>query len=818
MAYYNGKKVLFSSKVIVVEPDLIIEASCTYTEGVITDITFETTFEEIISAINKGKKVLLELKNTEGKSVYIPLTSIDETTIVFTMLISEETILTIKYSSDGSVSLTTTNKIDNFGSCKKTSADYPTVGAVGDYVKSVMPTITLDDYLKNPSTLIHETGKEFYTEPKASVSNPFYCSAGDNIKATLSNYKGNFAVFVTYDKNDNIVTFIGSNNDEGFRTLIEINHTFTSDERYFRIGGVTDQKDNYSLTYTSADNKWQNYDTDFAEQSKKTDNVERQVFSLYGADYELGYLRTAGSFVALASYRTTKPIFVKAGTVIKYRLKHGSSAPIIALYEDIAATQLVVVTVKTDEETEVEQPCVVMGSTEVAEGEYKVPKDGYIRFVYIPSYTDGYVRFTDTIPDNVKQYVDDSIKTYSDENTGSDNTELYVDSKIERLGFSLYGADYEQGFINAYGVFKANSIYRATNPIFVKAGTTLKYNLQHGTAAPIIAFYENSNTSKDSYNAEKSVIGIAGVTEGIYTAPSDGYVRFVELVSHTDGYVWFEDAIFDYVDNGIRQCIDSNALKMNILCLGDSILGNDGQIVEYVAEFTGANVINGAFGGTSVSPRASTTDKYYPLDGENLITALTTPDFESQNEVKSKHTATVQSRIEMLETLDMSSIDLIILGWGTNDYTQGKTIEDISQSLSLCIDMLQTKYPAIRILVLTNTWRFWSIDDEAGNKVYKDSDSMIYNVSTGKEIAEGIEETCKNKRISVLNSYQNMPVSLANAPTYFDSVATATGDDDSQSGVEIPIGSGKYYSGVHFNKTGNEMYAHIIAGKIRSMY
>jgi hypothetical protein len=104
-------------------------------------------------------------------------------------------------------------------------------------------------------------------------------------------------------------------------------------------------------------------------------------------------------------------------------------------------------------------------------------------------------------------------------------------------------------------------------------------------------------------------------------------VRLGELISHTDGYVWFEDAIFDYVDDGIRQCVDSNALKMNILCLGDSILGNDGEIVEYLSEFTGANVINGAFGGTSVSPRTSTTDKYYPLDGENLITASDCPVF-----------------------------------------------------------------------------------------------------------------------------------------------------------------------------------------------
>jgi hypothetical protein len=45
-----------------------------------------------------------------------------------------------------------------------------------------------------------------------------------------------------------------------------------------------------------------------------------------------------------------------------------------------------------------------------------------------------------------------------------------MNNKVERLGFSLDGADYEQGYIVAAGKFKANSLYRTTKPIFVEKG------------------------------------------------------------------------------------------------------------------------------------------------------------------------------------------------------------------------------------------------------------------------------------------------------------------------------------------------------------
>lgn len=385
-------------------------------------------------------------------------------------------------------------------------------------------------------------------------------------------------------------------------------------------------------------------------------------------------------------------------------------------------------------------------------------------------------------------------------------------AQIEKNLFTLKESiGYPHTFIQATGALKTRADYNfiVTKLLPVSAGQTIAYKIYHTQALPIVALYNSATISAASYIG--NVTGIRGWREGTYTVPSDGYIAFSMSSAYLDeSYIKFTDNIPNNIEAYVKSAISASSfLPQKILCFGDSILGNDGQTVEHLAEYTGSQVLNAAVGGTSVSPRTSTGNIYFPLDGENLITAFTTGDWSAQNAVKSQHTQQVRERIDMLQALDASTIDLIILAWGTNDYTQGKTIEQITASLGHCIDMLQETYPLCRILVLCNTWRFFSLTS--------DSDSMVYNVSTGKEIANAIEDFCTNRRISVMNGYKLMETSLKNATTYFDNVTTG-GDDDQQSGIEVPSGSGQYYSGVHYNDAGNKMYAHLINGKIRSMY
>lgn len=401
-------------------------------------------------------------------------------------------------------------------------------------------------------------------------------------------------------------------------------------------------------------------------------------------------------------------------------------------------------------------------------------------------------------------------KNINSVNEKINNNAISIDN-INKRSFSLLElTSDEHGFIQAAGGFKANANYSVTTPIYITAGAKLTYHLKHATTAPVIALY--STREINATTLIEKVNGVNGWNDGEYTATANGYVVFCYYSLNgagDDGYIIFTENIADNVKKYISKNTNTNSVKdMKILCMGDSIIGNDGEIANYLSEFMSCEVINCAIGGTSVSPRTSTSDIYYPLDGEKLITAMTTNNWTAQDAIKTSHVQKVVDKIETLETLDVNTVDLIILAWGTNDYTQGKTIEQITTALGNCIDMLQTHFPKTRILVLTNTWRYWQDSD---------SDTKTFNVSTGKEIANGIEEYCKNKRVSVLNSYHEMPVSMNNATTFFDSV-TASGDADAQGAIEIPSGSGHYYSGVHFNLDGNKMYAHIINGKIKSIF
>lgn len=357
--------------------------------------------------------------------------------------------------------------------------------------------------------------------------------------------------------------------------------------------------------------------------------------------------------------------------------------------------------------------------------------------------------------------------------------------KVESNVFSLYGTDYEQGFLGVSGKINANGIYRTTKPIFVRAGVTIRYKLRHGTTLPIIALYADAAATQ----LTDSVTGINGVSKGEYTTPGAGYIRFTELMAHTDGYVCFTEAIPD----NVRRYVDSISLGKKILCLGDSIFGNDGEIAEYLEQLTGTDVVLGAIGGTRVSIRPG-TDPFQYLDGENLVQALVSGDWTAQDSAVNSLRDTYKwlpDRIAALKVLDMSTVDLVIMNWGTNDYTGGKTLEDICAAYNTVIDALQSTYPQLRILITTPIWRYFSDTENGDNKVYTEKGGN----ATLREIAEAIESFAKEKRISVLNAYQNMPLCYNTASTYFDAG-----------------------SGVHLNAKGNMVYAHLLNGKIRSIY
>ena len=262
----------------------------------------------------------------------------------------------------------------------------------------------------------------------------------------------------------------------------------------------------------------------------------------------------------------------------------------------------------------------------------------------------------------------------------------------------------------------------------------------------------------------------------------------------------------------IDTVMSNMKLGLKVAVFGDSIMGNDGEIVSYLNQYPDfENVYNCAFGGTCVSNRADTSSDYYYFDGVNLFTAITTGTYTDQDAHISSLSSASQAHWATIKSLDFNDIDLIILAYGTNDYWQGKTIAQITGAYNDIFEMLRTNYPTTRILVLSPIWRLVSYN--SSTQTYTDSDTATRGSAgvTLRQIADGIINNCKAQRINVYDTYSNMELALETVPTFFDEVSP----DD---GIEVPPNSGHYYSGVHLNINGNRMYSQIIHGVINSIF
>ncbi|MBR6916258.1 MAG: SGNH/GDSL hydrolase family protein, partial [Clostridia bacterium] len=369
------------------------------------------------------------------------------------------------------------------------------------------------------------------------------------------------------------------------------------------------------------------------------------------------------------------------------------------------------------------------------------------------------------------------------------NDEFPEFDRVRKNTYSIKADGLTKAFVKNSGALQNNDSYRVTGLIPVKKDEQFEYKLSHGSSAlPIIAFYDASG----AYDGDESVKGAnEGYKSGTYTVPTDGFVRLVYHTSYSDVYAVFTSEIPDnvraYVNDRTRV---ERTWGLNVLLLGDSIFGNDGEIRAFIGEYCGS-CVNGAFGGTRVSVRTDDPNWKY-FDGENIVTALTTGVWTDQDAAAAALSSSypwITGRLAGLKAVDMSTVDVIIMDWGTNDYTAAQTIQTITEAYGSVIDKLQSAFPSVRLLISTPIWRYFSNSENGDNKTFTPA------ACTLKEIAAAIEELAGDKRISVLNAYRNMPLSYATASTYFD-----TGDK------------------THLNTAGNRVYAGLLTGKLRTMF
>lgn len=176
---------------------------------------------------------------------------------------------------------------------------------------------------------------------------------------------------------------------------------------------------------------------------------------------------------------------------------------------------------------------------------------------------------------------------------------------------------------------------------------------------------------------------------------------------------------------GLRHQGDTQA---EILLLGDSIMGqhrDEGSICELVAGQLGATVVNGAFGGTTMSLQNRENRDAYYYDGlsfSQLARAVAAEDFGAQQTVRTKDYVTMYFKdiVDELDAVDYSSLKTIVIIYGMNDYTTGSPIRNpldpedpytMEGAMRTGINLLRQAYPDLRIIFMSPTYCWFAVDN-----------------------------------------------------------------------------------------------------------
>jgi lysophospholipase L1-like esterase len=198
-----------------------------------------------------------------------------------------------------------------------------------------------------------------------------------------------------------------------------------------------------------------------------------------------------------------------------------------------------------------------------------------------------------------------------------------------------------------------------------------------------------------------------------------------------------------------------------IIWLGDSIHAYtypDGVTIPYLFQYdSGATCYNWAQGGMTMAKMGVAS--YDPYSGVGMVDALISGDFTEQEAYAGDNHGTKQGnfyeQVAEMKAMDMSTVDTIIIEFGTNDAMNMVTLDNEENpldttttggSLRYMIKTLQTKYPALKIVVL-NVQRMTGYADAEHTKWY---DSVNQN--------EVIESVCSELAVPVIDIYNLLGV------------------------------------------------------------
>ena len=210
-------------------------------------------------------------------------------------------------------------------------------------------------------------------------------------------------------------------------------------------------------------------------------------------------------------------------------------------------------------------------------------------------------------------------------------------------------------------------------------------------------------------------------------------------------------------------------LQYDIVILGDSVIGNVGPdglaLTDYIEERLGKSTFKGGLGGTSMSVQSgnlwgSVSNMEWSMI--KLATAMRDDDWKSQfatlsyaesyQDVSNQILSYFPDTIDALSRIDFSTVEILVIEHGTNDYGRGVPIDNeenqfdvttFGGALRTALKMLQEKYPKLRIVIMSPIYCSLGENREkkSYNTKYGEGGYLEEYVEKEKQIAEefGVE-------------------------------------------------------------------------------
>lgn len=251
-----------------------------------------------------------------------------------------------------------------------------------------------------------------------------------------------------------------------------------------------------------------------------------------------------------------------------------------------------------------------------------------------------------------------------------------------------------------------------------------------------------------------------------------------------------------------------------VVNFGDSIFGNYRPPVDistFIADATGATAHNCGFGGCRMGTHSRTN--YGAFSMFRLADAVATGDFSVQDAAIADTAASeplpayFSSTLALLKSIDFSTVDIVTIAYGTNDFAGENQIDDAQDAfntsafagaLRYSIERILSAYPHLRIFICTPTYRFW-LDNSLTDVGYTFSSDTVFDSDTctnpsGDKLtsyAEKAKEVAQAYHLPCIDNYHELGLNRFNRSVYF----TAT-------------------DGTHPNETGRRLIAAHIAHEL----